>query len=114
MDLEKDQYAIHRGHLVEVGIGQTRHFGVYCGLSRESQDVILYPSLAWITNNQGEPLLKMNDERPREINLRSVDYIGPVSKSYVEFYTKECLRQFRKERSKSGEQSQEQQNILLR
>jgi len=88
-----------------VGIGQTRHFGTYCGLDRNSQDIILFPALAWTTNDGGEPSLNMNYERPREIDLRSVDYIGPVSKSYVEFYTGECLRQFRNEKSKSNKQA---------
>ena len=97
---DKDHYKEHRDKLVEVVTSHGLVLGKYFGIRNQTREIVLFPSLAWTTNQTGEPVLEMNYERPRYLNLQMVDNIGPVDEKYVAFYQAEQLKQFRKNKAK--------------
>jgi hypothetical protein len=106
----RDPYLLHRDKLVEANIVNCRFIGYYLGLDGKNREIVLFPSLAWDTNEHGKPMLKMNNERPRYVALNALNSIGPVSESYLEFYIKEQLKQYlaNREKVKSDRQQAEQ------
>lgn len=109
VQISKDPYAHHREKLVEVHTRTgMRYIGFYAGLSTRARDIVLLPNLAWTMNDAGQPELKMNPKRPRDVNLESVEAIGPIDEKYVSFYLTENLKNFLDGKVRSDKQPKEQ------